>query len=83
METKEIQQHIEINPTILMGKAVVRGTRIPVYLILNLIAHGYTFARVREAYPQLTEADIEAALAYAEGLTRYEEGVMVPQLAFA
>jgi uncharacterized protein (DUF433 family) len=66
-------QRIEVNPDILMGKPVIAGTRIPVYLILNLIASGYDEARIIQAYPGLTHEDIQAALWYAEQRMRYEE----------
>lgn len=52
---------IEVNPEILLGKPVIAGTRIPVYLILNLLASGYTVKRIIEAYPSLTREDIAAA----------------------
>jgi uncharacterized protein (DUF433 family) len=64
---------IEINPDILIGKPVIAGTRIPVYLILNLLASGYDEARILEAYPDLTREDIRSALSYAEQRMRYEE----------
>ena len=64
---------IEVNPEILLGKPVIAGTRIPVYLILNLLASGYTHERIIEAYPGLTREDIVAALSYAEQRMRYEE----------
>lgn len=64
---------IEVDPNILLGKPVIAGTRIPVYLVLNLMAAGYSFARIIEAYPTLTEDDIRAALDYAERRMRYEE----------
>lgn len=64
---------ITVDPGILVGKPVVTGTRIPVYLILNLIAHGYDFARIIEAYPVLTEDDIKAALLYAAARMNREE----------
>jgi len=64
---------IEVNPTILLGKPVIAGTRIPIYLILNLLAAGYSYERIMEAYPGLTKEDIEAALAYAGERMRYEE----------
>lgn len=73
-----MNKRITINPKILCGKPVIKGTRIPVYLILNLMAAGYTFERIIEAYPQLTEKDIRAALEYAQGLTEYQEEV-IPQ----
>ncbi len=72
METS-LSQRIEINPDILMGKPVIAGTRIPIYLILNLLASGYDEGRVIQAYPILTRKDIQAALWYAEQRMRYEE----------
>ena len=45
---------------------MIAGTRIPVSLILNLLAHGYDAARILQAYPALTAEDIHAALAYAQ-----------------
>ena len=64
---------IEVNPDILLGKPVIAGTRIPVYLLLNLLASGYTFKGIMKAYPGLTQADIVAALSFAEQRMRYEE----------
>jgi uncharacterized protein (DUF433 family) len=66
-------QRIEINPDVLMGKPVIAGTRIPVYLILNLLASGYDQDRIIQAYPGLTPDDVRAALQYAEQRLRYEE----------
>ena len=57
---------IVINPKVLGGKPVIKGTRIPVSLILNLIARGYTIDRVLEAYPNLKRGDVIAAIRYAE-----------------
>ena len=57
---------IIVDPKILAGKPVIAGTRIPVYLILNLIANGYNFDKIIEAYPRLTRQDIEAAIKYSE-----------------
>ena len=64
---------IEVNPDILLGKPVIAGTRIPVYLLLNLLAAGYSFERIMETYPGLTQEDIVAALSFAEQRMRYEE----------
>lgn len=75
-----MNQRVTVNPKIMCGKPVIKGTRIPVYLILNLLAAGYTFERIIKAYPQLTKADIKAALGYAQALTKYEE-VLVPRVA--
>lgn len=57
----------------MVGKPVVKGTRIPVYLILNLIAHGKTTKQIIEDYPDLTAADIKACLDYAAKHMQYEE----------
>jgi len=57
---------ITVDPKILAGKPVVAGTRIPVYLILNLLANGYNFDKIIEAYPVLTRRDIETAIKYSE-----------------
>lgn len=64
---------IEVNPDILSGKAVIRGTRIPVYLILELLSADYNFNKIIKAYPSLTKQDIEAAIAYAASLTKNDE----------
>ena len=64
---------IVTNPKILAGKPIMEGTRIAVYLILNLIAHGKTMTDIRSEYPALTGADIKAALTYAARHMKYEE----------
>ncbi len=64
---------IIVNPKILGGKPVIRGTRIPVYLILELLSAGYDFTRIIKAYPTLTEADIKAAVEYAAKVMKNEE----------
>ena len=54
---------ITVDPNVLVGKPVIRGTRIPVHLVLNLLAHSYDFARIIEAYPVLNEAQIRLGAA--------------------
>jgi uncharacterized protein (DUF433 family) len=53
---------IEIDPTVMLGKPVIRGTRIPVELVLRKLAEGATESDVLEAHPRLTHEDILAAL---------------------
>lgn len=55
---------IEMNPKVMMGKPVIRGTRIPVELILRKLGEGSSEADLLEAYPRLTKADIQAAIGY-------------------
>jgi len=66
-------ERIETNPNILMGKPVIHGTRIPVYVILNLLAEGYTADKVIAEYPDLAQEDVRVALKYASGVTHFEE----------
>ena len=63
-----------MNPAVCHGKACIRGTRIMVSVIVDNVAAGVSRQDILHSYPPLTEADIEAALAYAAELTR--EGVV-------
>jgi len=64
---------VEVNPRILAGKPIINGTRIPVYLVLDLIASGYTFQKIVEAYPSLTVEDVKGAVEYAASLLKNSE----------
>lgn len=66
-------QNIIVDPNILAGHPVVKGTRIPVSLILNLLSHGYSFKKITEEYPELSEKDIKSAVSYAEERIKREE----------
>jgi len=56
---------IEINPRVMMGRPVIRGTRIPVEILLRKIGEGATEDDLLDAYPRLQREDIRAAIAYA------------------
>lgn len=71
--TEDMQERIVIDLNICHGKPCIRGTRIMVSNILNLLAHGATEEEVLTGYPQLTQDDIHAALEYAEALVNDEE----------
>lgn len=58
-------ERIEINPNVMLGKPVVRGTRIRVELILRKLAEGATEADLLDAYPNLSADDTRAAISYA------------------
>ncbi len=64
--TMTITDRIEINPKIMMGKPVIRGTRIPVELVLRKLGEGATEDDLLEAYPRLTCADIRADTGHAD-----------------
>ena len=67
-----IAERIEINPDVMLGKPVIRGTRIPVELIIRKLGEGATEADLLDAYPRLTPTDIRAALAYAADSLAHE-----------
>ena len=56
---------IEVNPRVMLGKPVIRGTRIPVDLILRKLGEGATEPDLLDAYPRLAKEDIQAAIRYA------------------
>ena len=72
-----VADRVEINPKVMGGKPVIRGTRIPVELILRKIAEGATEAALRDAYPRLTAQDIHAAVRYAADAIAHEETVVI------
>ena len=59
------RKFIESDPKIMMGKPVIKGTRVTVELILEKIANGESFEQVIEAHPRLTDETIRAAIAFA------------------
>ncbi len=61
MNEKEFLNRIERNPEIMFGKPVIKGTRLPIDLLLEKLAYGYTEEKIREEYPFLSEEDVKAA----------------------
>ena len=72
-----INDRIEINPKVMMGKPVIRGTRLTVELILRKLSEGATETELMEAYPRLTREDIQAAIRYAADTLAHEETVIL------
>ena len=66
------EERIVVNPKIMGGKPVIKGTRIPVYFILELIANGWTIDDILKEYPHLTQEDVLAAVRYAARVLREE-----------
>jgi uncharacterized protein (DUF433 family) len=73
-----VLDRIEINPEVMLGKPVIRGTRIPVELILLRLSEGATEDNLLAAYPRLTRDDIRAALAYAAQTVAHETIILSP-----
>lgn len=61
----EIPHEIEIRPDVMLGKACLKGTRIPVYLVLEKLAAGETAEQMMDAYPQITRQHLAGTLQYA------------------
>jgi uncharacterized protein (DUF433 family) len=62
--------HIAVDPTVLVGKPVIKGTRISVELVLDRLADGWTQEQITESYPRVTREDILAAIAFAAEVFR-------------
>lgn len=72
------QERITLDPEILAGKPVIRGTRLAVELILELLAAGRTEQQLLSDYPGLTREDILACLSYASYLARQHKAYPIP-----
>lgn len=70
MDRDALLKRIMVDPNVCFGRPCIRGTRIWVSLVVDNLADGVTEEDILEAYPQLEEADIRAALAYAAEMTR-------------
>lgn len=74
---EEPMDRIMIDPEVLAGKPVIKGTRIPVYLIIELLANGMTEKEILRQYPTLKKEDIKAALVYASKCLENEETIVI------
>jgi len=68
-------ERIVSDPSICSGKPCIKGTRIPVHIILDLLAVGEDFEGIKRAYPNISAEDIRACLSYASALADEEAGV--------
>lgn len=74
----EWRDRIALDPKILAGKPIIKGTRISVELIVGLLAEGWTPETILENYPQLKREDIEAALRYVAEALKEEKVYPLP-----
>lgn len=65
MGEEQLLKRITLDPNVMVGKPVIRGTRLTVEYILNLLAHGATVAEVLDEYAGLTQDDVQACLLFA------------------
>ncbi len=66
------QDRIVVDPTILTGKPIIKGTRLAVEFLLDLLAEGWSHEQILRNYPQLIEEDIQASLHYAAEILKRE-----------
>ena len=71
--TLEWQERIIIDPDVLVGKPILRGTRLAVEFIIDLLAQGWTEAEILRNYPGLTHEDVQACLGYASATLQAEK----------
>jgi uncharacterized protein (DUF433 family) len=72
------QKSIVIDPAILVGKPVIKGTRLSVEFIIDLLAQGWTKKDILTNYPEVTRRDIQACLTYASETLKIARGTLFP-----
>ena len=70
---QKLLNRIVINPKIMVGKPVIKGTRIPVEIVLKKLVQNIDIKEILRDYPRLTKEDIQAAIMYAESLVEDTE----------
>ncbi len=81
MTDEKLLEHISIDPKVMTGKPVIKGTRLTVEFILNLLAHGATIEEIIQEYKGLTKNDIQACILFAS--KTLEEMIFLPMKAEA
>jgi uncharacterized protein (DUF433 family) len=72
------QERIVVDPNILVGKPTIKGTRLAVEFIIDLLAEGWSESDILSNYPGLTTQDIQACLAYASSMLKAEKIYVLP-----
>ena len=75
------REHIHSDPAVLLGKPVIKGTRISVELLLGRLADGWSEATILESYPRISREDLRAIFAYAYDLQENARYLAVPKTA--
>ena len=65
MKDQELLERITVNPKVMVGKPVIKGTRLTVEYVLNLLAHGATVTEIINEYKGLDQEDIQACILFA------------------
>jgi uncharacterized protein (DUF433 family) len=72
------QERIMVDPNVLVGKPIIKGTRIAVEFVIDLLARGWTTDQILKEYDHLTPDDIQACLAYAGEVLKTERVYVTP-----
>jgi uncharacterized protein (DUF433 family) len=72
------RERITVNPKVLVGKPIIKGTRIAVEMIVELLGRGWTVEQILHEYDHLTQEDIQACLAYAGEMLKSERVYLLP-----
>jgi uncharacterized protein (DUF433 family) len=72
------QDRIAIDPNVLVGKPIIKGTRISVEFVIDLLGRGWTTEQVLQEYDHLTREDVQACLAYASEVLKSERVYLLP-----
>jgi len=72
------QERITVDPKILVGKPIIKGTRISVQFIIDLLARGWSFEQILHEYDHLQREDLQACLAYASDVLKSEQVYLLP-----
>ena len=78
MSDQNLLERITIAPHVMVGKPVIRGTRIPVGLILKMLGQGISTEEILREYPRLEKMDIDAAITYAARVIEHEDVFPIP-----
>ncbi len=74
------RRHIVIDPAVLVGKPIVKGTRISVELLLDRLADGWSYSEILAAYPHLSRKQVQAAVTFASELFKQERFVAIAKV---
>ena len=71
-------ERITVDPSVLVGKPIIKGTRISVEFVVDLLGRGWTMEQILQEYEHLTREDIQACLAYAGDILKSERVYLLP-----
>jgi len=71
------KDHVAVDPKVLVGKPIIRGTRISVELLMDRLADGWSMEQILESYPRVTRDDVLAAIAFVTEVFREEDYIAI------